>query len=117
MADNVAATASVSQALGTRNCTDLSYHIKVPTKSFDAKHLSEAIHAKVDYQGWYAALRGPQNTDITDYHIHVAWKSDDDETHKNALTSALERRLIRSIYRRCLGLPAHLSSSDQWKNL
>lgn len=42
--------------------------------------MSGAIDAKVDYQGWYTALLRPQFPELTDYHIHVAWKSEDDET-------------------------------------
>jgi hypothetical protein len=79
VADNVASTASASQSLGTRNCTDLSYRIKFPVRSLNAKGLAEAIHAKVDYQGWYTATRYPQNKDTADYHIHIAWRTDEDD--------------------------------------
>jgi hypothetical protein len=69
-----ASIGSVPQSLLMKGCTDLSYRIKVPTKSFDSRRLAETVHGKVDYQGWYSALLGPQNVEATDYHIHVFWK-------------------------------------------
>lgn len=79
MADNVASTARASQSLSGRNCTDLSYRIKFPPKSLDIKELVGAIHAKVDYQGWYTATRYPGESNTADYHIHIAWITDEDD--------------------------------------
>ncbi len=73
------------QTLASKNCTELSYRITMPSGKFKVDNFAEAIGGVSVSEGWNSVLLVSRNIKQDDYHIHVFWEPDDDDPSKTKL--------------------------------
>jgi hypothetical protein len=73
------------RTLASKNCTELSYRITMPSGKFKVEKFSEDIGGVSVAEGWNSVLLTSSNPQQDDYHVHVFWEPDSDDPSKTKL--------------------------------
>ena len=82
--ESAQASPKLPQTFASKNCTELSYRITMPTGKFNVESFAEEIGG-IETNGLNSTILDSRNRKRDDYHIHVFWEPDDDDPSRTKL--------------------------------